>query len=448
MLDELKKIAIRVNGGSGCLLHTGGNYDYVLTARHCIADFPSVQAIDNYTKDVRNVNVSGEVAANIFEELVVLDYFISDRLALDIAIIIVASVEAIPVVEYQSAHYRQKVTIYGYPHMRAEESDPRESLECEVELCSTVEDGFDLRANTTLASFNKDAKENVEGFSGSGIFELQENSVHLLGIVTELKNFDGGLNKIRAVKIQAFNELLAANTFNGEELRPLVPAFLLGFENYISELFSFNNPVLTEIMAEQAQSVSRAGATPKSIADFLNEKIFIPHSKGMSVNHPALWQGWIEFLTYLSFDELEDKFCNLPQSLLRPSLDKPKKYFFYLVEGKQWGDVIRYLLMKSDKRFKSGSRFFINNDSAPLRPHVLPPDLVDRIVKDIGTAEDIRLTSKKLQIHQTSLPSAYSFVHLQEFANIFTNHTFSSIRDAQELKNQIQAALKEVLFHA
>jgi hypothetical protein len=448
MLDKLNKIAVKVNQGSGCLFHTGESYDYVLTARHCIASFSSVEDIHAHTKNLTAVKVWKDKVCNISNELTVLDYFLSEDLFIDIAIIIIESVTDAPGVEYKDGRYRQRAVIYGYPKIRATERDPRESLECEVQAYADDEHDFDVRSETPLHTYSNEAIENTMGFSGSGVFELEENSYHLLGIAIRLKNQDASLNKITAVRIKYFNDVLANNTFNNTELKPLIPSFLTSFENYVTELFAFNNSVLTGIFAEQAQSVARAGATPKSVADFLNEKIFIPHSKGVSVNHPTLWKGWIEFLTYLSFDELESKFNNLPQSLIRPDVERPKSYFYYLIEGREWGDVIRYLILKSKKRFKSGSKFFINNNSNPLRPHVLEPEMFEGIVTNIGNAEeDMRLTAKRLQIHQSDISSTYSFVHLQEFSNIFSTHTFTSIRDEEQLKSEIQAALKRILFH-
>lgn len=450
-LNILQAISAKVNEGSGCIFRTGAVYDYILTARHCIADISSPEELAAFDKSSHQITVSVNTGTLETDKINVLTYFISDDINIDIAVILIESNQGIPSIEYQSIIPRSNATIYGYPGVSAENTDPRESIECEINLFSEENPGFDLTAKNSLSTFNRSTKENVEGFSGSGVFKIDNNFVYLVGITTRLKNPDGALNKISAIKISLFNDLLSKQAYEGSSLTPLVPHFLTSFENYMEGLFAFNNPVLKEILLKQAQSVANSGLTPLSIADFLNEKIFIPHSKGLSTNHPELWKGWLEFLTYLSFDTIEEKFCNVPKSILRPEVAKHKKYFYYLADGKiegEWGPIIRHVLIESGKAFKTGSKFFINNGARSLDPRRLPQDLFKMLVLDISTAEEQRITNKRLQIDKSNnIAENYTFIHLREFSNIFTQHTFSSIRDAEKLRDEIQLALKEMLFH-
>lgn len=437
---------MKVNEGSGCFFRTGETYDYILTARHCIAEFNSKADIDNFNKEEHIVTVWNGNAKSDDQRLHVLDYIVSEELHLDLAIIIVEASNGVTSVEYQAPRYKEPVVVYGYPNMRAQDDEPRESLECTVELYSQENKLVDLAASNPLHSFNREPIQNVEGFSGGGVFRLIGEDLQLVGVVTSLKNRDGVFNKLIAATVSTFNSILEGKHYQGQELKPLVPYFLTSFEHYIQEIFEFDNPVLREILLDQAQLITQSGVTPKSVADFLNEKIFIPHSKGASINNPEVWKGWIEYLTYLSLNTLEERLDGSPKSLLRPELANEKKYFYYLVQGKKWGAVIRYLLIKPERSFKNGSKFIING-STPLHPHALTPEHVDGIVKDISNPEERRLASRKLEIHQADISTKHSFIHFQRFAELFTDHTFFSIREAEKLKEQIQITLKEILSH-
>lgn len=446
MIDKLRALTVKVNEGSGCFFRTGGSYDYVLTARHCIVEFNEKVDVDNFSKAEHSVEVWKGNAKSDGQRLHVLDYVISKDLNLDIAIVIIEACSDVHSVDYQDPRYKEQVVIYGYPNMRARDDEPRESVECIVDLYSQENKLFDLVASNSLSSFNREPIQNVEGFSGGGVFRVIEAELQLVGIVTRLKNRDGVFNKLIAVNISIFNSILEGQFYDDKELKPLVPYFLTSFEHYIEEIFEFDNPVLREVLIEQAQLVARSGVTPKSVADFLNNKIFIPHSQGASINNPEMWKGWIEFLTYLSLISLEDRLDGSPKSLLRPELTSEKKYFYYLVQGKKWGPVIRHLLIKPERSFKNGSTFFING-STPLHPHSLTSDYVDGIVKDISNPEELRLASKKLQINQADISTKHSFIHFQKFAELFTNHTYFSIREAEKLKENIKSTLKDILSH-
>lgn len=445
-IDRLRSLTVKVNEGSGCIFRTGGSYDYVLTARHCIVDFKTISDVECFKKEEHPVNVWKGSAKHDEQRLNVLDYVLSTELDLDIAIVIIEADDSIPSAEYQDPRYREDVVVYGYPNMRVRDAEPRESLECIVELYSQQNKLFDLSASNPLNSFNREPIQNVEGFSGGGVFRIIGEEVLLVGVIARLKNTDGVFNKLIAANISIFNSILKNQFYDGVELRPLVPYFLTSFEHYINEIFEFDNEALREILVEQAQLVSQSGVTPKSIAEFLNSKIFIPHSKGMSINNPEMWKGWIEFLTYLSLVGLQEKLDGLPKSLLRPEAAGRKKYFYYLIKGKKWGPVVRYLLVNPEKSFKNGSKFYINGSNA-LYPHTLTPEYLAGLVKDISNPEELRLASKRLQINQADMFTIHSFTHFHKFADLFTNHTYLSIREAEQIKEQIQLTLKEVLSH-
>jgi hypothetical protein len=445
--EKLNSLTVKVNEGSGCFFHTGETYDYILTARHCIAELKTDDEIRNFDKEAHPVTVWIGTAKNDEQKINVLDYIISDYLNLDIAIILVGAGNDVHSVEYQDPRYKEQVVVYGYPNMRASDIEPRESLECTVELDSQENKLFDLTATNPLHSYNREPIENVEGFSGGGIFRIAGEEIQLIGIIMRLKNREGVFSKLVAANISNFNSILEGKTYQGKELKPLVPYFLTSFEHYIEEVFEFDNPILKEILLEQAQLITQSGVTPKSIADFLNDKIFIPHSKGLSVNNPEMWKGWIEFLTYLSLVSLEERLDISPKSLIRPDLANKNQYFYYyLSKGKKWGPVIRYLLIEPQKSYKHGSRFFINGVNA-IHPHILTPEHVAGIIKDISNPEEQRLASRKLEIDKADLSKKHSFVHFQRFTELFTDQTFFLIREAEKLKEEVQTILRDLLSH-
>jgi WD40 repeat protein/energy-coupling factor transporter ATP-binding protein EcfA2 len=189
--EQLRFYAVKVNNGSGCIFQPQSEeYTYVLTAAHNIqGDTATIQRFDLSQPS-----------------LVVLD--IIKHPVFDLALIVIEKLDMQGHSCYCATPSRgEELTIFGYPQRLAASKEKRDELVCLCGFVNDNKDGFELQTKNAQFTFNNDTQANIIGFSGSGIFAVQENFLVLQGIFYELKDYAGTNNKLHGLFLSAFNEL-------------------------------------------------------------------------------------------------------------------------------------------------------------------------------------------------------------------------------------------------
>lgn len=209
------KVSSPVESGSGVLCRPSpkSSFVFVLTARHIVADggtvvLPNEISLEFYT--------SPNPAIYILQK--------NDRVLAfddpkkDIAVLVVPleSVELIigelPVVYLvQDSFGLKKCLFRGFP----EAGEGVEPFRMEGEITEsekTTEFQFELEVNRILdgkpnSIIERTAKQNIDGYSGSGVFLVNDNEIYLFGVVSAF----GPFNRFLGVKVSLLEDLFLRN---------------------------------------------------------------------------------------------------------------------------------------------------------------------------------------------------------------------------------------------
>jgi hypothetical protein len=221
-----QKHTVKVNTGSGVIIQPmTSSYAYILTAKHCLQDDTDSVFLENH--DVYSFDGI---------KIEVLDYIY--HVTKDIAILIVnprADLEL--AINFELIPINKKFRLAGFPEDRRTQDDEYSSF---IYKYTEKIDGkmiFSPEGNIVATS-------NVVGFSGGGLFTIdeQENPISLCAIETKM---DGNVDreyhgKISAIPISEFVSLLEQTdkVYLGLSLSPILPLHLSSFEYLID--YSFN----------------------------------------------------------------------------------------------------------------------------------------------------------------------------------------------------------------
>lgn len=438
--ELLKASAVKVNTGAGCLFQPlSPQFTYVLTARHCLLDHrlsPPYARIPVADIDVYAYSETGEPT-----RLTVLDCVVSPVEAQDIAVLLVEKVTGYrQTTSCTDPIWGEEALAFGYPAFRGSASQPVEYLTCLLRLSSAHSPTFDVDAQSTLFTFNRGGIENSKGFSGAGIYVTRGEQAHLVGILTEVKNPDGVFDRLTAVRLEAYNKLLESGTYAGSQLPTLVPEYLASFSSYLSRIFQYDNRRLETLLREASDSIIAKGINPYSILEKFQHTLFLPYGRPTSLTNHQLWQGWLELLTFLSFED--ESFASLKEVTWK------NRYFFYMGES-SWGNVVKYIHVDLAGKFKSGARFIFNNHTSPPEPSKPNAQRISRILPNIASGNDLMDMAGRMNIDESQIAAQFMFVHLQEFKKVFASaeEELALVTNPAELKLKIQLLLNSVFAH-
>lgn len=127
----------------------------------------------------------------------------------DIIIFEIEYIEDIPQYQIINAEIKDKVTVVGFPYglssdecmthryiIRGEINDiPKESI-------------VQVNSNRSFETYLNDAKENMSGYSGCGIFVESEKTPYLCGIIIQLGSEEGIFAFVNGISIVAVDNIL------------------------------------------------------------------------------------------------------------------------------------------------------------------------------------------------------------------------------------------------
>jgi uncharacterized protein YkvS len=194
------EVISKASEGSGCLFQSYHiNYTYVFTAKHCLTNDNNC---DKESIIVRQINKNYE-----YEEFEIIDVFLDSEY--DIAIIIINKIEKLPILNKIILQKDSKVTIYGYPALLKKEREKRQDINCSISF--RREEFDELQSQNITFTYENSVPENIEGFSGSGVFYEEKDQLFIYGILIQLKGFDGAYNCLCSIKIEKFENLIQIN---------------------------------------------------------------------------------------------------------------------------------------------------------------------------------------------------------------------------------------------
>lgn len=199
------KVIVKINYknsfGSGVLISDmKKNNSYLISAWHCFKrewdiDFRGIEIFRQEENNLKQISLNFK------------DKIIDQKN--DIIIFEIEYIEDIPQYQIINAEIKDKVTVVGFPYglssdecmthryiIRGEINDiPKESI-------------VQVNSNRSFETYLNDAKENMSGYSGCGIFVESEKTPYLCGIIIQLGSEEGIFAFVNGISIVAVDNIL------------------------------------------------------------------------------------------------------------------------------------------------------------------------------------------------------------------------------------------------
>jgi hypothetical protein len=331
------------------------------------------------------------------------------------------------------------VVFIGYPGRLEKNDFITDEVDCQVGR-KVVDGRIKIIPDNPQFTFDKNAKEILEGYSGGGVFKETGQDILLVGIVSRLFDKAGAEGKILIMPIKYFAEI-----FTQEEIDALKSKFPVSFKVYTNKIWSKKKipEHLSEILEKEAKKIIGHGISPSLVLKLFEGELFIKDDPGCK-NDFELWSGWLEFLVY----------CNLITQESPPAKEEKLKSllagkrFVYSGTENHWATIITVLL-KEHQHISKGEDTIIINSKEPMHKRKLKPADVRNILPNIG--EDYWDGGGENDIGRVSSPHEdITFIHISEFAERINQNVNLTERLArkeseiiQELKNSVSEALNE-----
>lgn len=287
-LEKAKQATVCVLDGSGVLINPyTSQYSYILTAKHVVEE--------TNVEHITVVNIEGQ-------SLTVIDKL--EHLQIDAAILKIERVENIEtsyIVGFDNP--QQSVKLFGYPSNRRELERARDQL--------YSYDGIlhDIQNNSLVYSISDIIQyEDIEGFSGGGIFLVddEKEEIFITAIEFEIFNAQSIDSKINCIKMDVYIKLLRDNSWS--EIKPNHLSDFIFHSDYIFNNLDLENEnslnvirnIITNILIHYGVISSEQINPDKIIARFKSR--ILAHGQDLqNLYDKELWCGFLEFLSiYLS----------------------------------------------------------------------------------------------------------------------------------------------------
>ncbi|MCK6740163.1 ABC-three component system protein [Enterobacter bugandensis] len=397
--EKIKDITVVINEGSGVLVQPmTKDYSYVLTAKHVIQ-------IDKYDPnkgllDLSNIHIYKSTDEKLIPKK------LCPHPVLDIAIIVIdydsSSIDVIDTSIIQN----MKLSLYGYPNKSEQHRNPeiprREWLETYT-LDIAEHSDEEIKCYT-----NEDVEyDDIEGFSGGGIFYITEKNWFLIGIEHKLHQSGEYANKIISIPIKCFNTVIS--NFG---ILPIRPPYYSDFKELKTNIFNYTNcfdindikKATDLIVLNSASLLEETTITPfEIITNFEGVFTNLTPNSTPSENRDF----WIAFLEFLHIEGLISPEISWDSNFLKYIIRNYK--FVYTTCTKGWKTNLSKLLSTNVDNLKNGGvLFFIENSGDyPNKPDTLT-QYRDRIPSNVANAIEVEDIANVTSIIDKSI----SIIHL------------------------------------
>lgn len=418
------------NRGSGCLYQPNSeDYSYVLTAKHCLKGKKG----EEKDFEIEAIKVTGSEELNGGSQLRVIDYLLNEQL--DIAIIIVEYVSNCPKYQIANPDEQYPSELNGYPDFTGGE---RKSLTCQIHEWSPNKPNFEVIVNNGQLSSYRNCETNlVEGFSGSGVFNvIGSGTFSLIGIFVAFKANSGAYQSLVVIRAEEFNMLL-----EGTSREYLLPSYLASFIDHIDPAFEIRTETIAMVLTKKAREIK--GVTPIAIKELFNEKLVLPYGK-VHLNEKNLWIGWITLLTYLY---IESGNANLQKMLVRDKKGQRQDVkLFYVNNNKRIEDLFKLIMCDKDIYNDIGLNdcIVVNHEGNSGEVVRLSEKMRSKIVTNIGipNLKYMHEVPKVPNIDQHVISKNISLIHVDCFIDEFKK--LVDIDDFDELEECLKISIREV----
>lgn len=276
------------SSGSGVLFPMPGcEYDYVITALHCIKgkEFKKNYEEIKITYKSEGLNVIDVIADKSYFEVE------GSRVILDFAIIKVSKINILDTIYISKQKENSNIIFSAYPSSK--EGEILSCVEGKVRNYRTID--FYIQVTDNRMNTMRELEISMGGASGSGVFQISGNSIKLIGILTNVQSVENIHNELIVLDINKINKYLEDH----HDLTALDEIENQKFENYLDVAFKeFSNDCEGSKRFLKKISKRLSSFELKKIVEDIDEEIFFPVGEG-STRDGNVWKGWLELLTYM-----------------------------------------------------------------------------------------------------------------------------------------------------
>ncbi|WP_433948073.1 ABC-three component system protein [Bacillus tropicus] len=414
-MERIRELTVKVNGlntnGSGLIYHYGDNENkYILTAHHCLTKDKGKRAFSEAEhQKIEVYDIRGE-------KLEILKIFSPSDLT-DIAVITVKSSNDYPSVAIKTPEPHKKYIFSGFPEYLDGNDDEVESLDGKISGVNCKD--ITLTNEGSLNDYQGDSKENTMGFSGSGIYELENNQVCLIGILVSLKA-EGQHGKLKGISIDIVDQFIKE-----EGLIGLTPALLKDFDRYY--------PLLEKDIGEKYNlilnkyKIELSAFTPEKIYTGLKQKLHIPFNSSPDILNRDLWEGWLNILFIVALWRDKDKTKIPIEKYIKIDIEEGSGNKFYFTQSKNLGNVISEIFDTQGQvvyeEIEEGDLVFINSE-AFLGDKILRAEDFKLIVPNIECIDQYGYQKGIKDISNPNNIKEFSIIHLGHLKDAIQNTLF------------------------
>lgn len=353
--DVLHRHSVRINSGSGVLVNAMcQEYSYVLTARHVIKDAKSIVIYDFEDKLLDPINIYEHPEIDC--ALITVKYHIDIKQNIG---------------NIEDVKHNSSLMLAGYPSVRTQNYKDQGGT-------------FNSRRNQEFVFITTEStsKDIINGFSGGGVYSLQEDLWYLIGIEfrmdgeDELEHYD----RLRCISLQPFEEIIDLNS-----LSPMLPSFMESFAHLADKIFDFNVINESNIAILQKKLREVAGFLIKTnlpspyelMQEYGSELLLKDKSRNILLSESF----WIAISEFLIISAVIDDRPQLNLSDIK-GLER-KRRFVYFNQTENWIRNLKEILKFCKEKLDVNGVLVIDSlqSDAALHP---PENFLASIIEDIS----------------------------------------------------------------
>lgn len=452
-IDEyLVKIKVPINDeesiiGSGVIFPLEGkDHDYVITALHCLrnSDFSFkynkiiITRKDLIGEDEKKIEITNlEKCHESNDEIKVKDF----------AIIEVEKTQGLASLYIAKPIENNPIEVSCYPNSKEGKIASKKIGKVKNRINTS---SLFVEMKASFLNVVKDANEKIAGSSGAGVFQVNGNNRSLIGIITEIGSSANEHNELIMLDINVINNYLRSNCLIGLDEQISYPLKHV-YGNIFDEYKGSCDEMKTMLKDEAKNFID---IKTEEIIERIGKDLFFPEDKG-NYNDKKLWEGWLEYLTFVYLNSKNDYYDFEHYKL------KIEEFLDYVIKDK--GNSIKFIYSTTDsfdkivcsiyrndenkfyKQLKEKDKVIINN-AEPNSDSSYPifGDTLINIVKDISFGE---LDNKLSHIDDHRINKQLKFFHLQNIKNKMKNEKTAYKKRHDEIKECIKEILEKEVFN-
>lgn len=417
--------------GSGVLISDGKeNNSYLISAWHCFEKNPNInyQEIKIFRQEKNNLK---QMSLNFKGKIIVEQS--------DIIIFEIDYVDDIPQYQIIRPEIQEKAVFVGFPNGLSSEECNTHRYIMRGEINDFPNDSIiQVNSERNFETYISDAKSNVSGYSGCGIFLESDKNTYLCGIVTDLGSTNGLFSFVNGVSIYVIDEVLCK-----EKNVHLPNPKWSSFEKFIKSTLGIFEEPLSSICSVQIPEIIE-NVTPSSILEHCGNKIVWPYSD-KSIRKKEVWEEWLLYLIIRCI-ESRDNVKNEGFYVIKNKEKSRKVKVLYATNHTKLPDFLKDYLENAYQDISSGQVMIVKTDITPASKRI-SENKINKIVSDISsvisTENHIYIDTVESNIRQISIIHISALV--DEMIN-FVEKEENGELSGQELEKKLGKKIMEVLY--